>query len=128
MKSKKLWYAPHLKEYARQHRNNSTKSEVILWLELRNKQFHGFDFHRQKPIDYFILDFFCYKLMLGIELDGITHTWEEVVKKDEHKEAKLKALGITILRFHDSEVLNDMPNVLRTIEEYIEKSGVGFNK
>ncbi|MEX0360394.1 MAG: endonuclease domain-containing protein, partial [Allomuricauda sp.] len=59
-------YNPKLKELARQLRNNSTKAEIILWQKLKRKQLHGYDFHRQKPIDNYILDFFCHELMLGI--------------------------------------------------------------
>jgi len=113
-------YNRNLKNLARQLRNNSTKSEIKLWCELRNKQMLGYDFDRQKPIDNYILDFFCYDLMLGIEIDGFTHTFEETYQKDQLKEERLKELGITILRFSDSEVWNNMPNVLRCIETYIE--------
>ncbi len=79
----------------------------------------GYDFHRQKPIDNYILDFFCHELMLGIELDGRSHSFEEVIVKDKIKEAKMIQLGIKVIRFHDSEVHNEMRNVLRTIENYI---------
>ncbi|MBS1778636.1 MAG: DUF559 domain-containing protein [Bacteroidetes bacterium] len=113
-------YNPKLKALARQLRNNSTKSEILLWKQLSGKQMLGYDFHRQKPVDNYILDFFCHELMLGIELDGYTHTFEEVVIADGKKEEILKQFGITILRFNDSEVINDMPNVLRVIEIYIE--------
>ena len=43
-------YNKHLKEYARQHRNNSTLGEILLWKQLRNYQIYGYDFHRQKPL------------------------------------------------------------------------------
>ncbi len=81
----------------------------------------GYDFDRQKPVDNFILDFFCNELMLGIELDGFTHRFEEVYAKDLTKEGRLKELGITILRFDDKEVMNDIQNVIRVIEMYIEE-------
>ena len=80
----------------------------------------GCDFHRQKPIDNFILDFFCYELMLGIELDGYSHTLDEVFEKDKFKEQKMCELGIHLLRFDDMEVYKDINNVLRSIEIYIE--------
>jgi very-short-patch-repair endonuclease len=114
-------YNPKLKELARELRNNSTQSEIKLWQFLRNKQMHGYDFHRQKPIDNFILDFYCHELMLGIELDGYSHTLEEVYEKDLVKQKKLNELGIHILRFDDREVMDDIDNVLRTIEGYIEE-------
>lgn len=80
---------------------------------------YGYDFHRQKPIDNYILDFFCHELMLGIEVDGYSHQFLEVYNKDGIKEKRMNELGISVLRFSDDEVLNDMKNVLRAIEFYI---------
>ena len=62
-----------LKEKARELRNNSTTSEIKLWMYLKNKQMLGYDFHRQKPLDEYIVDFFCNELMLAIEIDGLSH-------------------------------------------------------
>ena len=120
MKKKFLWYYPKLKEYARQHRNKSTKSEVLFWMQVRNKQLRGYDFHRQKPVDYFILDFFCSRLMLGIELDGITHHEDAVIAKDKIKEQRMNDLGITVLRFRDEEVYHHMQSVLLEIERFMD--------
>lgn len=113
-------YNPKLKMLARQLRNNSTKSEIKLWEHLRNKGMLGYDFDRQKPIDNYILDFFCYDLMLGIELDGNTHNEEYIYQKDLRKEARLKELGITVLRFDDKDVMQHINNVLRVIENTID--------
>ena len=118
-KRKIIWYNPKLKEYARELRNNSTKSEIILWLKLKGRQFYGYDFHRQKPIDQYILDFYCFELQLGIEIDGYSHQFIEVHEKDIIKEDRLKELGVNILRFTDNQVLNDMENVLRAVEFFI---------
>ena len=121
MKKRKIIpYNPKLKELARDLRNNSTKAEIILWLKLKSKQMYGYDFHRQKPIDNYILDFFCQELMLGIEVDGYSHGIVEVYDKDIVKEEKMNYLGIGILRFTDDQILWDMDNVLRAIESYIQ--------
>src|SRR6187431_67089 len=114
-------YNPKLKELARELRNNSTKTEIFLWLKLKGKQMFGYDFHRQKPIDNYILDFFCHELMLGIEVDGYSHEFLEVYNKDIVKEKRMNALGISVLRFTDGEVLGDMENVLRAIEFFISE-------
>ena len=119
-KRRRLPYKPYLKKYARKLRNNSTKSEVLLWLKLKGKQMKGYDFHRQKPLDNFIADFFCFRLMLVIEIDGASHLLEETQQKDKIKEQALNKLGLTILRFTDKEVYNEMNYVLQTIENYIE--------
>ncbi len=119
MPRKIIPYNPKLKKLARTLRNQSTKSEIILWHYLKSKQMMGYDFHRQKPIDNYILDFFCYELMLAIELDGYSHQLDEVFEKDLKKEQKMNELGIKILRFQDDEVYFDIDNVLRSIENYI---------
>ena len=80
---------------------------------------YGYDFDRQKPVDNYILDFFCYELMLGIEVDGYSHEFLEVYYKDVIKEAKMNEFGITVLRFTDYQVLKDTENVIRAIEQYI---------
>lgn len=114
-------YKPYLKKLARNLRNKSTKAEIKLWMELKGRRIQGFDFHRQKPIDRFILDFFCHELMLGIEIDGISHQLEEVQKKDAIKEERMSALGIHVLRFQDEDVMRDMENVLRVIHDFVDR-------
>jgi len=120
MKRKIIPYDPHLKEFARYLRNNSTKSEIRLWLFLKGKQMMGYDFHRQKPLLNFIADFYCYELNLVIELDGLTHQFEDIIQKDKIKQNTLQEYGLTVMRFCDEEVMNDISNVLRCIECYIE--------
>jgi very-short-patch-repair endonuclease len=120
-KRKIIPYNPKLKEFARQLRNNSTETEIFIWLKLKGKQMYGYDFHRQKPIDNFILDFFCYDLMLGIEVDGYSHEFLEVYNKDCLKEKRMNEFGITVLRFSDEQVMKDMENVVRAIEFYISE-------
>ncbi|MFL9831968.1 endonuclease domain-containing protein [Flavobacterium sp. ST-87] len=121
MKRKIIPYNSKLKELARDLRNNSTKAEIILWLKVKGKQMYGYDFHRQKPIDNYILDFFCQELMLGIEVDGYSHEFLEIQQKDSIKEKRMNELGILVLRFSDYEVLKDMENVIRAIEFYIQE-------
>lgn len=120
MSKRKIFpYNPKLTVLARKLRNESTETEIYLWLKLKGKQMYGYDFHRQKPIDNYILDFFCYDLLLGIEVDGYSHEILEVYNKDRIKEKRMNELGITILRFSDFEVLKEMENVIRAIEFYI---------
>jgi very-short-patch-repair endonuclease len=111
-------YNPKLNELARQLRNNSTLSEILLWNYLKGKQMKGYDFHRQKPLDNYIVDFFCNELMLIIEIDG--HSHNQITEKDEIRQRKLESFGITFLRFDDMEVKKNINNVLRTIENWID--------
>lgn len=114
-------YNPILKKRAQDLRNNSTKSEIKLWMYLKGTQMCGYDFHRQKPLDNFIVDFFCNELMLAIELDGYSHMLDETVEKDKIKEQRMRELGVTIIRFDDDEVMFDINNVLRVIEGWIKE-------
>ncbi|MEZ6174363.1 MAG: endonuclease domain-containing protein [Candidatus Scalinduaceae bacterium] len=101
-------------------RNNSTKSEIKLWQYLKSKRMMGYDFHRQKPIDNYIVDFFCNKLQLAIELDGYTHTFEDISAKDKVREERLRELSITVLRFCDEDIIKNMEGVLTVIRCFIE--------
>ncbi|HED38219.1 MAG TPA: DUF559 domain-containing protein [Ignavibacteria bacterium] len=112
-------YNPALKEKARYLRNNSTLSEVLLWKYLKGKLMCGFDFHRQKPLDNYIVDFFCNELLLAIEIDGDSHIGKE--KYDKIRQKRLEGLGVKFLRFADLDVKKNMNGVLETIEDWIEQ-------
>jgi len=77
----------------------------------------GFDFDRQKPIDKYIVDFFCNELMLVIEIDGESHN--EKNEYDKHRQKRLELLGIRFLRFYDIDIKKNMNGVLSTIENWI---------
>lgn len=116
MKRPIIPYNPKLKKLAKRLRNDSTKSEAFLWNYLKGKQILGFDFHKQRPVDNFIIDFFCQELYLAIELDGYSHLLEDSEPGDLRKEKRLKELGVKLIRFWDEEIFNDLDNVLRVIE------------
>ena len=119
MKRKIIPYNPRLKKLARELRNNSTFSEVLLWKQLRNYQIRGYDFHRQKPLLEYIVDFYCHELNLIIEIDGASHRDEEVYANDLKRQKELENLGLYFLRFSDLEIKKNIINVMNAIEEYI---------
>jgi len=113
-------YNKELKENARKLRNNSTLAEVILWDKiLKRKQLRGYSFLRQRPIHNYIVDFFSKDLKLIIELDGEIHKFQK--SKDKKRETKLLELGYSILRFRNEEILNELYNVERTLESFIDE-------
>jgi very-short-patch-repair endonuclease len=114
--SKIIPYNPKLKVLARKLRKDMTFGEVLLWNELKNDMFWGFDFDRQRCIDNYIVDFYCKELLLAIEVDGMSHNHEEAFLKDESRQQKLERLGVRFLRFSEAEMKNDMLNVIRAIE------------
>ena len=115
-------YNPKLKTLAKALRKNMTLSEVLLWDELKQKKMLGFDFDRQRPIDEFIVDFYCKDLQLAIEIDGDSHDSEEAFEKDRKRQKRLEELGVRFLRFDDLEVKKEMNNVLRKIQHWIEEN------
>ena len=114
-----IHYNPKLKEYSRELRKNATFSERFLWKHIRGGQLNNYRFLRQKPIDEFIVDFFCRKLKFVIEIDGITHL--EKKKYDDYREKKLKSMGLNILRLDGNYVLNNIDGTLQLILDYIKK-------
>jgi very-short-patch-repair endonuclease len=121
MRRQIIWYNPKLKQLAQQLRNKSTRSEIILWKYLKGKQFYDYDFHRQKPIDNFIIDFYCSEIMLAIEIDGYSHQLQKTFSKDLNKETRLNELGIKVLRFENRQIFQNVHNVIRTIEQFIKE-------
>ncbi|MCP5063293.1 MAG: endonuclease domain-containing protein [Ignavibacteriae bacterium] len=111
-------YNPKLKQLARELRNNSTKSEVLLWNYLKGKQIKGYDFHRQKPIGNYIVDFFCNELSLAIEIDGESHYGNE--EKDEMRQKEIEKFGVKFLRFDESQIYYNLDGVVKSIEEFVE--------
>jgi very-short-patch-repair endonuclease len=118
--SKIIPYNPKLKELARKLRKNMTFSEVLIWSQLKQKKMLGYDFDRQRPINDYIVDFYCRDLMLAIEIDGATHEFEEVWKRDTQRQERLESLGVRFLRFRDDQVKRDLESVMMSIQRWIE--------
>ena len=120
MKRRKIIpYNPKLKLIARKLRNNSTKSEVLMWNYLKGKQIRECDFHRQKPIGNFIVDFYCSELLLAIEIDGESHYGNE--EKDLKRQKEIEKHGVRFLRFDESEIYYQLDNVIKTIGKWIDQ-------
>ena len=81
----------------------------------------GYDFHRQRPIDEFIVDFFCPRLSLVVEIDGDSHDGK--LEKDNKRQREVKNYGVRFLRFEDEEVKKNLDGVLDTIRDWIERKG-----
>jgi very-short-patch-repair endonuclease len=109
-------YRSDLRDRARYLRNNSTKAEILLWLEIKNRKL-GVQWHRQVPIGNFIVDFYCHELKMAIELDGTSHLEKGVPNYDKFRQKKLEAAGVTVIRFDDDQVLYDREDVVRSIGE-----------
>ncbi|WP_292321734.1 endonuclease domain-containing protein [Mesorhizobium sp.] len=96
-------------------RKAMTDAELKLWNEIRAHRLMGLSFRRQMPIAGYIVDFACPAKKLIIELDGSQHASPEVEVSDATRTAKLEALGWTILRFWNDDMMRDIDNVCQHI-------------
>jgi very-short-patch-repair endonuclease len=103
-----------LKILARELRKQRIISEVILWRALKGKSLKV-EFHRQVPLLEFIVDFYCHELKLVIEIDGSSHQYDESFKDDMIRQQLIENYGVTFIRFLDSDVKNNLENVLKEI-------------
>jgi very-short-patch-repair endonuclease len=115
-RNKIIPYNPKLKGYARQLRTNSTLSEVLLWQKIKGKAL-GVEFHRQVPINEFILDFYCHEIQLAIEIDGSSH--DNKYDYDCKRQNILETKGVEFIRFTNNEINKQLFSVLLALEEKI---------
>ncbi|MDC0449212.1 endonuclease domain-containing protein, partial [bacterium] len=100
-------------------RTNSTEPEIILWNQLRNKKFHNTKFKRQYSVGLYVLDFYCPRYRLAIELDGRHHESKNTKKYDKERTKQLDEVGIKVLRFRNEKVVNNLGRILEIIESYL---------
>lgn len=118
---KYLFNDQSLKNRRRELRANQTEAEKKLWEFLRNRKLDGFKFNRQHSIGPYILDFYCPKARIGIELDGNPHAENEKIIYDKDRERILSASNIKVIRFWNDEVKNDIEKVIDKILLEIKK-------
>ena len=116
--SPRLW--DQLKPLARELRRAPTASEDRLWQRLRNHQVLGLKFRRQHTIDRFIVDFFCSKVRLVVEVDGPVH--EYTPQEDAIRQAFLENAGMRVLRFTNEQIDTNVEEVLAEIRATLERN------
>jgi len=112
-----LPYNANLKQRSRELRENMTDAERYLWTKLRRKQQRGYQFYRQKPIGDYIVDFFCPRGKLVIEVDGSQHFSEEISEYDRIRDEYMSSLDLRVLRFANTEMLGNIEGVVESIED-----------
>jgi very-short-patch-repair endonuclease len=108
---------PALLQRAQELRKQQTPTEQILWECLRDRRFLDAKFRRQHNIGQFIADFYCHSSQLVIELDGEVHNSQKI--EDTNRDEWMQAHGLTVLRFGNSEVLDNLGEVLGVIAEVL---------
>ena len=117
-----LFYNKNLQPNANALRKSMTKAEACLWkYVLKARNMDGYQFRRQRPVLDYIADFMCKELMLIIEVDGITHHFNDTFLNDQKRQKELEEYGFTILRFKDEDVLKNIEGVRFEIFNVIER-------
>ncbi len=117
--------------FARENRRHPTYAEAIFWRMVRNKKLLGLKFNRQFIFEYkliptnskkyFIVDFYCHKLNLVIELDGQIHDYQP--HYDQNRESILQGMGLKILRFRNEDILDNWSKIESTIAKELNLLG-----
>jgi len=105
--------------FARKLRHNQTEPEQILWEKLRNRKFLNIKFRRQQAIGKYIGDFVSFEIKLIVELDGGHHKKKEYIEQDMIRSEYLIAQGFKVLRFWNSDVVNNLEEVLGILRQTI---------
>jgi very-short-patch-repair endonuclease len=100
---------------AKELRQKMTPAEQRLWQQLRANRLDGWHFRRQQIIEGFIVDFYCHRAGLVIEVDGPIHDRQQAA--DTEREAIIRANGLKVLRFTNRQVMNEMQMVLNKIRQ-----------
>ena len=106
---------PQLLEFAKPMRSNATDAENLMWQLIRAKRFMNLKFRRQHVIKPYIVDFYCHEIGLVIELDGSQHGMDDAIEYDAERTKFLEALGLTVMRYWNFDVLGQTDVVLEDL-------------
>ena len=101
-------------------RRESTEAERKLWAHLRREAL-GVHFRRQVAIGPYVADFLCHQAKIIIELDGSQHLQQQRMKEDAEREGYLRRQGYRVIRFNNNEIAKNLPLVLQSIFDNIQK-------
>ena len=120
-------YSKNLKELSQKLRSNQTDAEGKLWQRINRDQLLGFRFNRQKPLLNYIVDFYCAKAKLIIELDGSHHYEPEYQEKDRQRDDELSSLGFRVMRLSNDEIYYEIEAVVEQIYLFLEQVQISLS-
>jgi very-short-patch-repair endonuclease len=110
-------YNSRLKTTARTLRQTMTDSELKLWSRIRRQQIAGLQFYRQRPIGNYIVDFYCPKAQIVLEVDGSQHMDRLAIQNDQCRDIYLRQQGIKVMRFNNLEILKELDAVVEKVHQ-----------
>lgn len=111
----RIYNRQEAKEKRQALRRERPPAEVILWQRLRGEQIGGWKFRRQYSIGPYIVDFYCPRCKLALEIDGPSHDGDEVAIYDANRQAYIESHGIRFLRFTNEQIYHELDAVVETI-------------
>ena len=117
----KIYNRNNQKQQRKDLRNNMTPAEIILWSKLKNRQMMGYKFRRQYGVGRYIIDFYCPKLRLAIEVDGNIHDLELIIEKDNSRQKYIQSFRIKIKRYTNNDIINNLNGVLKNLRNTIQE-------
>lgn len=108
-------------QLAREFRKNPTRSEKIMWNALRSRQFLNLKFRRQYLQDGYLIDFYCHKLKLAIEIDGSVHLEKEQAMYDKERQKIIEQSNVRFIRINSAAVEININKILKKLEIIIDK-------
>ncbi|WP_373778969.1 endonuclease domain-containing protein [Glaesserella sp.] len=114
-------YSRDLKPLSQKLRSTQTEAERKSWHRINRDQLLGFHFNRQKPLLSYIVDFYCLKAKLVVELDGSQHYEPDYQEKDRLRDTELNSLGFTVMRFDNHSVMTNIDGVVEAIYQYLSE-------
>jgi len=115
-----LFNRPEYKTLRQRLRKDMPDAEVIVWSYLRDRRLCGYKFRRQHGIGRYVVDFYCPKLRLVIELDGDSHFQSGAAKRDRQRQNFIESFGITVIRFTNTDIYENITGVLEELINYID--------
>jgi very-short-patch-repair endonuclease len=123
MKPRIIAFNRPVKPRAREVRSNLARAEAILWRELKAKRLLGCDFERKQLLERRVIDFYCSRLMIAIEVDAVEHVSLRAVRDDERHQARLERQGLTVLRYTGDEIVHNLEGVVSSIRREVRARG-----
>ena len=114
-----IYNRKNLRTRRKQLRNNMPTAELMLWAYLKTKRLKGYKFRRQYSVANYIIDFYCVKAKLGIEIDGDSHFRKGVVVYDRNRQREIEALGIKVIRFTNKQIYENINEVIEKISSFL---------
>ena len=101
--------------------NNLTQAQIVLWSKLKNRRVDGYKFRRQYSIYSYVVDFYCPRVKLAVEVDGDSHFMDGASVYDEDRQRRIENLGIEFLRFTNTDVKTNLNEVVKEIQRKLRE-------